>query len=130
MPAAARAGDFDAAHSEAAVVVFFDGLLAGWRVETRPSAVRVKLSVGGEEFLSTGGAEIGAIVFVERVLASEGAIGAFLAQDVVLLGREFALPFFVGLMEFIDFFGHTRLDTREAKGVQGARGSAVGTWNL
>jgi len=92
MAAAAGAGDLDAAHTVTQVLVLIDGFGAGGDHEAGPAAARVELGAAHEEQRATCGAVVvaGFVIFSEE--ASEGALGAFFTQYVILLGREHGLP--------------------------------------
>src|SRR2546421_4177672 len=84
MAAAATAMHLGACHEQAAVAGGADGVLQR-RVEAGPAGAAVELGGGGEERQIAAGAGIGAgaVLLVEG--AGAGALGAVLAQHVVLL---------------------------------------------
>src|SRR6266540_3867043 len=95
--AAARAGDLGAHHAVAAVFVLLHMLLLQRNREAGPTAPGIKLGLGGEQLKPTGGAEIGAGRGGFGILPSEGALGALLTQNAVLLGSERTTPLFIRL---------------------------------
>ena len=92
MAAAAGAGDLDAPHAEAQVLVLLDGFGVGGNHEAGPAAAGVELGAAQKEQRAAAGAVVvaGLVILGER--AGEGALGALLAQDVILLGRERGAP--------------------------------------
>jgi len=99
-----RADHFDAGHAEG--VVFFQGDIfrLGGIVKRRPTATRIEFFLGGKQQRVATGAVISAraLVFEFLVNGSVGALGAGLAEDVVLLCGELFFPLGIGLG---DFFG-------------------------
>src|SRR5690606_20229431 len=91
------AEDLDAAHPVAEVLLRADGVAADRRPEAGPPRPGVVLGVGVEELVAAAGAAVDAVALEVPVLAGEGALGALLAADVVLLRRELPAPLFVGL---------------------------------
>src|SRR6516164_339274 len=91
MAAAAAAMHLGAGHEEAAVGLRLDRLLDRRR-KARPSRSAVELGIGGEQRLAATGAVVDALAvfLVERARA--GALGAVLAQNLILGGRQLALP--------------------------------------
>src|SRR5438128_9059615 len=96
MAAAATAMHLGACHEQAAVAGGADGVLQR-RVEAGPAGAAVELGGGGEEGQIAAGAGIGAGAVLLVQGAGAGALGAVLAQHVVLLGREQLLPFLLAL---------------------------------
>ncbi len=93
---AGGAHDLDALHTHRVVGAFDDGLTGERGEERRPAAVRVELGVAAEQLraaraalVDTGGLGVG-------VLAHERALGAGLAQHLVLGGGELRAPLGVG----------------------------------
>jgi hypothetical protein len=91
--AAFGAGNFDAVHAVRVVLVFVNG--SGFRgdYEAGPSAAGVELGAGEEEKRSTASAVVVSCFVILSESAGEGALGAFFAKDVVLLGCERFAPF-------------------------------------
>src|SRR5262245_11279675 len=100
MGIAGRAADFGPAHEPGAVVVLADRAFIDGCPETRPAGARIELGVGGKQRRSAADAAERplALLVVERV--RERPLGPVLARDVILLGRELASPFLVGLGDF------------------------------
>src|SRR5262245_57915142 len=96
MAAAAPAMHLRAQHAPAAVRGGADGVVERL-IEAGPASAAVELGGRGEQRQVAAGAVVhaGPILLVER--AGEGALGAVLAQHIVLLGREQLLPLLVGL---------------------------------
>jgi len=63
--------------------------------------VRVELRLAAEQFVATGPAAVDAERLGVVVLAGEGALGAGLAEHVVLLGGELLTPLLVGLLDLV-----------------------------
>ena len=82
---------------EAAVLLVLDGVRRDRLPEARPAGAGVELRLGGEEGQVAAHAGVGALRVVVPVRAREGALGALLARDVELLGREDLLPLVFGL---------------------------------
>ena len=72
----------------------FDFVWVHGLIKARPAAAGIVLRIGIKQLLSAGGAAIDARRFGVGILAGEGALGALLAQDVILLGSQFLAPFF------------------------------------
>ena len=73
-----------------------DVLGHGRLVEARPSGARVELRVGLEQLRAAPGAQIRAVVLHVDVLTGERTLGAVLAEDLVLLGRQPIAPLLIG----------------------------------
>jgi hypothetical protein len=148
--AALGTGNFDATHAEGAVVMEVDGVFGEGLEETGPAGSGLELGVGFEEGSVAGGAVVEAVGVVIDEGAGEGAFGALLAEDVILLGGELLAPlgigfggFGVGLVEvFLDRgvaewtaggdAGHgvllEELDAPEREGGSGSSKSATQGW--
>src|SRR2546421_178777 len=68
------------------------------RPEARPAGAGLVLLVGAEKQLAAAGAVIASLFLAVLVFAREGALGALLAQHVVLRGRELLAPLGLGLL--------------------------------
>src|SRR5579862_1154720 len=110
MPAATPAVHFGARHEERAVAFGFDRILER-RPKAWPAGAAVELRVGREERLAAAGAMIdaGAVFLVER--ARPGALGAVLAQYLVLFGGQPPAPLLIAQrdLESLFRFGVARL---------------------
>ena len=69
--------------------------------EARPAGARLELRVGREQRRAAAHAHVGAVVVAVPVLAGERPLGAGLAGDLVLLGRQPLTPLVVGLRELV-----------------------------
>src|SRR4051812_44236965 len=98
MSAAALADDLGPAHPVRRVVPDLDRLGELRLGEARPARAGVELRLGVEQLRAAGGAAVDAVLVVVPVLAGERALGALLAQHLVLLGRELLAPLGVGLL--------------------------------
>src|SRR6185503_8028926 len=65
--------------------------------EARPARAGVELHARVEELVAAAGAAVHAVVVLVPVLTGEGALGAALAEHLVLLGSELLAPLLVGL---------------------------------
>src|SRR4051812_27760762 len=73
-------------------------------VEARPSGAALELGVGGEQRqVAAGAGEDALAVFLEQ-RAGARSLGAFLAQNFILLRRELGAPLGVGLLD-LEFLG-------------------------
>src|SRR5690606_41814028 len=96
MTAAVAALHLGADHAVGAVLVLFALRPLERLVEARPSGPRLVLGVRREQGLAAAGASIGALAVLVPVLAREGALGAALTEDVILLEAELLTPFEIG----------------------------------
>src|SRR6185503_14261852 len=94
---ATRAQHLGALREPAVVLLLRDVLLRHRLEEARPAGAGVELGLGAEERQAAAGALVHARVLGGVVLAGEGALGAVLAHDLVLLLGELGLPLGVGL---------------------------------
>src|SRR5690625_460494 len=90
--AAGGAAHRDAPHAQRGVLEQLDRLGVRRRPEGGPSAVRVELGGGGEQLRTAGAAGIGAGRPHLLVLPGAGALGASLAQHLVLGGGQSLAP--------------------------------------
>src|SRR5262245_26767738 len=104
MAAAATAVYFRAHHAEAAIGRGLDRA-RNRIVEARPASAALELGLGDEQRLRAAGARkrAGTLLIVER--AAAGRFGAVPAHDRILLGREQAAPFFLGVGDRIGLAG-------------------------
>src|SRR5688572_3286662 len=65
-------------------------------VEARPAASRLELRVGAEELGAAARTAVHAVGVLVPIRAGERALRAFVAQDLVLLGRESLAPLLLG----------------------------------
>ena len=98
---AARAGDLNAAHAPAIIFVLGDGFGVFRNGEAGPSAAGVEFGVAAEEHRPATCAHVfaGGVILCQR--SGKGALGAFLAEDVVLLGRKPLTPFRIAELELL-----------------------------
>src|SRR5438067_10537580 len=88
----------DRSHPVARVALGGDGAAVGRAREPRPAGAAVELGLGAEELGAAAGAEEAAGLVVVPERAGEGALGALLTENAVLLGRQLAAPLLVGLL--------------------------------
>src|SRR6478672_12508864 len=100
MTAATCAQHLGADHSVAGVRLRVDRFVGSRRVERGPAAAGVVLSLRLEQLGSAAGATVGAGLEREVVLARERRFSALLAQNSVLLGRQFGTPFLLCFLNF------------------------------
>src|SRR4051794_3281194 len=99
--AAVAAGDLGAAHEQRVVRARLDRGGDGWLGEARPAGAGVELRRGREQLGAAARAAVHAVLLDVPVLAGERALGAALAQHLVLLGRELLAPLLVGLVDLL-----------------------------
>ncbi len=92
---------FGASHPVGVIGFFGHGVFGGGGPKAGPTSARIKLGVGAKQWLSAGGADVGAFFLVLVVLAGKGALGALLAHDGVLLRRQALLPLAVGFNDLV-----------------------------
>ena len=97
--AAVRTQDLRPDHPVARVRLLLDRLLGRRCEERRPAAPGVVLRLRAEELSAAAGADVLPRLEDVVVLARERRLGALLAQDVVLLGRELGPPLAIGLLD-------------------------------
>ena len=61
-----------------------------------------------EQRVAAAHAVVDALVFTLIVGATKGRLGAVLAGDMILLGRQFLHPFLVGFFNFVRHFNDLR----------------------
>src|SRR5262245_44430325 len=106
VPAAAPAYDLHAMHPIAVVVAQLDFVLIHRLIEARPTGAGIELRVRMKQLLTAARTNIASILFVHPVLAGKCALGALLAQDMVLgwTQRLFPLRFRFYDFLFVHFF--------------------------
>src|ERR1700716_4183571 len=93
-------------HAESAVFGLADGILERL-IETRPAGAALEFGLRGEQRqVAAGAGEDALAVFLEQ-RARTRALGALLAQDLILLRRQLRAPFRVGLFD-LEFFRGVR----------------------
>src|SRR5881394_2279232 len=95
MGVAVFADDLGPPHQQAVVRPQLDVLAVGRLGEAGPAGARVELGVGGEELGAAADAAVHPLALLVDVRSGEGALGAGLAGDLVLLGRELFAPLLV-----------------------------------
>src|SRR5579884_2950804 len=110
MRPAAAAGDLGADHPEAGVGRFGNGAVMSRRDKARPSGAGIEFRVRAEELRAAADAFVGSTFVMIPILAGERRLGAFLARDVILLGRQLTPPLGFRL---VNFFYHLELDARQ-----------------
>src|SRR5471032_985039 len=98
MAAAAAAVNFGAQHPEGAVFGLADGVLERL-VKTRPAGAALEFRLRGEQRQVAAGAGKDALAVLLEQRARSRTLGAFLAQDFILLRRQLRAPFGVGLLD-------------------------------
>src|SRR5439155_17735134 len=97
--AAVRAQHLGADHPVTDVTVLVDRVFVRRGVERGPAAARVVLRLRLEDGCTAAGALIRARLEGVVVFAAERALGALLAENPVLLGREGCPPLLFGLLD-------------------------------
>src|SRR5213592_938834 len=100
MTAAACAQHLGADHPVAGVRLRVDRFVGSRRVERGPAAAGVVFRLRFEQLGSAAGATVSAGLEREIVLAGERRFGALLAQNSVLLGRQFGTPLLLCFLNF------------------------------
>src|SRR5580700_11504231 len=95
MALASMAGHRRAGHAPGMVRVLVDRLVE-WRPEARPAGAAIELGRGRKGVKITAGAGENAFPLLMQKRAGERALGPFLAQDRVLIGRQSRAPVGVG----------------------------------
>src|SRR5438876_10040226 len=100
MRATARARNF---HSEdrRGRATFVNRFFADRLPETRPAGARIEFGLCAVERIAARGANVSAIVVIERVTAKGRQLRARSAHDVELLRRQYEQPFFVREIDFL-----------------------------
>ena len=97
--AATAADDLGATHEQAAILMLGDAFGSERGGEAGPATAGIEFGRRLEQRFAAADAAIGAGILAVPVFAAEGALGAFLAGDVVLHGRELRAPFGFGLAD-------------------------------
>src|SRR5260370_1147356 len=98
MAAAAAAVNFGPQHPKSTVFGLADGVLERL-IKTRPAGAALVFGLRGEQRQIAAGAGEDALAMLLEQRARTGALGAFLAQDFVLLRRQLRAPLRVGLFD-------------------------------
>ena len=114
MPAAARARDFDAPHSQAPIFMLVDGFGLRGQHKAGPAAAGVEFCPAYKQQRPASRAMVVACLVVLCEDARKGPLGAFFTQHPVLLRRKPRAPF--GLCACNSFW-HFALFARFALGV-------------
>src|ERR1035438_5741797 len=93
-----------ALHEEAPVGFGAHVLVRRGRGKARPSRPGIELVAGEEQLRSTARAAVHAGFVIVPIAAREGALGAFLARYREFFGCQLALPFGVGLDDFLHLY--------------------------
>src|SRR5580698_7240121 len=122
MAAAAAAMNFGPQHPEGAVFGLADGVLERL-IETRPAGAALEFGLRGEQRQVAAGAGEGALAMLLEQRAGPRPLGAFLAQDVILLRRQLGAPLGIGLFD-LEFFRSLRRGT--AQPAEGSQANQAG----
>src|SRR6195952_5753977 len=115
MAAAAAAVNFSPQHPKGAVLGLADGIVERL-IKTRPAGAALEFRLRGEQRqVATGAGEDALAMFLEQRARSR-ALGAFLAQDFILLRRQLRTPFRIGLFDLEFFRGVCRGGSEPAEG--------------
>src|ERR1700722_6406066 len=117
MAAAAAAVNFGAQHPEGAVLSLADGVLQRL-IEARPAGAALEFRLRGEQRQVAAGTGEDALAMLFQERARTRALGAFLAQDLILLRRQLRTPLGVGLFDLELFRGLCRGSAQPAEGGQ------------
>src|SRR5215469_17514390 len=101
MCSAARARDFNAAHSVAVVFMLLNGIGAHRLPEARPAGAGLKLLVGPEQLGIARYAPVDSIIMVAIERAGKRRLRALLPCNVVLLRRQLRPPLLVSLVDLL-----------------------------
>src|SRR5689334_16518051 len=112
--AALAALRFDSLHAVTRVAQSSDRSRRGRPGEARPSRVALELVFCPEQLRAAAGAQITAGLVIVPECAGESALRSLLAQDAILLRRQFALPLLFGLDHLVV---HDRILTGTAETV-------------
>src|SRR5262245_847320 len=100
MRIARRAADLGAAHEPRAILVLTHGARRGRCPETGPAGAGLEFGIRRESRRAAAHAFERAVALFAVERMREGRLGAVLAGDAVLLGREQLSPLLVGLADF------------------------------
>src|SRR5579883_1528488 len=98
MPAAAAAMHLRSQHPEGTVLGDADGVVERL-IEARPAGAALELGLGGEQGQVAAGAGEDALAVLVQERAGPGALGALVAQDLILLRGELGAPLGIGLLD-------------------------------
>src|SRR5580704_17843580 len=98
MAAAAAAMNFGPQHPQGAVLGLADRVLERL-IKTRPTGAALEFRLRGEQRQVAAGTGEDALAMLLEQRAGPWALGAFLAQDVILLRRQLRAPFRIGLFD-------------------------------
>src|ERR1700716_2864796 len=115
MAAAAAAVNFGPQHPEGPVFGLADGVLERL-VKARPAGAALEFRLRGEQRQVAAGAGEDALAMLLEQRARSRALGAFLAQDVILLRGQLRAPFRIGLFDLELFRGVSRRCPQPAEG--------------
>src|SRR5260370_4600893 len=106
MAAATAAVDFGPQHAEGAVFGLADGVLERL-IKTRPAGAAFEFGLRRKKRQVATGAGEHALAMLLEQRAGSRALGALLAQDLILLRRQLRAPFRIGLfdLEFLRGLG-------------------------
>src|ERR1700730_5476844 len=98
MAAATAAVNFGPQDPESPVFGLADGVLQ-WLVKTRPAGAALEFRFRGEQRQIAAGTGEDALAVLLEQRARSRPLGAFLAQDLILLRRQLRAPFRIGLFD-------------------------------
>src|SRR5437899_7848133 len=115
MAAAAAAVDFGTQHPKGAVFGLADGVVERL-IKTRPAGAALEFRLRGEQRQVAAGAGEDALAMLLEQRARTRALGALLAQDVILLRRQLRAPFRIGLFDLEFLRGVCRGGSQPSEG--------------
>src|ERR1019366_2336695 len=115
MAAATAAVNFAPQHPQGAVFGLADGVLERL-IKTRPAGAALEFRLRGEQRQVAAGAGEDALAMLLEQRARSRALGAFLAQDFILLRRQLRAPLRVGLFDLEFLRGLGRGSPQPAEG--------------
>src|SRR5206468_685263 len=83
------------------VVYFVDIFFRNWFVKAGPTRAGIEFGGRIKQFVTAGNTSVHARLLRVVILSREGRLRGFHAAYLILLWREFALPFFFGLFNFV-----------------------------
>src|SRR3546814_6964365 len=99
MSVAIGATHFRADRAELGVAMLAYDRRIDWRGEAWPSRARIEFGVACEQRRSAAGAAVHPGVMIIPVFAGEHPLGAGLAQNMILIGRQCIAPFALGFLQ-------------------------------
>src|SRR5579863_5592243 len=114
MAAAAAAVNFGPQHPESPVFGLADGVIERL-IEAGPAGAALEFGLRGEQRQVAAGASEDALAMLLEQRARARALGALLAQDLILLWRKLRAPFRVGLLDLEFLGGMGRRGTQPAE---------------